>query len=163
AIALGVLSAAQPVIALAAVAALVVAYLIFSDLATGFGILMFLSFLSVLPASGSLTPAKGAGFLLALAWVARYTTVNTDVRDFAADLLAGLALATGFVLGRGGRPWLRVLGLAAIPVCALGIFISVSRGGLIAMAVMFVVSAFAAGRWRLVAVPMLVVVAAGAG
>jgi O-antigen ligase len=262
AIALGVLSAAQPLIALAAVAAAVGAYVIFSDLATGFGILMFLSFLSVLPASGSLTPAKGAGLVLALSWVARYTTVNTDVRDFAsdhptlswlmigllgwaaasviwapstgaalgelsqyfltlllipiaytavrtrrdlqialvaivlgaalaaavgivqppnaevlestratgtigdpnelaADLLAGLAIATGFVLARGERASLRLLGLAAIPLCALGIFISVSRGGLVALAVVFVVAAFAAGRWRLAAVPLLVVVAVG--
>jgi O-antigen ligase len=262
AIALGVLSAAQPLIALAAVAAAVVAYVIFSDLAAGFGILMFLSFLSVLPASGSLTPAKGAGLLLALAWVARYTTVNTDVRDFAADhptltwlmigllgwaaasviwapstsaalgglsqyfltlllipiaytavrrrrdlklalvaivlgaalaaavgilqppnaevvestratgtigdpnelaadLLAGLAIATGFVLARGERTSFRLLALAAIPLCALGIFISVSRGGLVALVVVFLVAAFAAGRWRLAAVPMLVLVAVG--
>jgi len=253
AIALGVLSAVQPVIALATVGGAVVAYIIFSDLATGFGILMFVSFLSVLPASGSLTPAKGAGFVLALAWVARYTTLNTDVRDFAADhpllswmmigllgwaaasviwapstssalgelsqyfvtlilvpiaytavrtrrdlqialvaivlgavlagavgivqppnaevlestratgtigdpnefaadLLAGLALATGFALARGARPSLRLLGLAAIPVCALGIFVSVSRGGLVALTVVFVVAAFTAGRWRLAAI-----------
>jgi len=262
AIALGVLSATQPVIALAAVGGAVIAYVIFSDLATGFGILMFVSFLTVLPASGSLTPAKGAGFLLALAWVARYTTLNTDVRDFAgdhpllswlmigllgwaaasviwapstgaalgelsqyfltlilvpiaytavrsrrdlqialiavvlgamfagavgivqppnaevlestratgtigdpnefaADLIAGLALATGFALSRGARPSLRLLGLAAIPVCILGIFVSVSRGGLVALTAVFVVAAFTAGRWRLAAVAMLLVAAIG--
>jgi O-antigen ligase len=65
------------------------------------------------------------------------------------------------VLARGERASLRMLGLAAIPLCALGIFISVSRGGLVALAVVCVVAAFAAGRWRLAAVPLLVVVAVG--
>jgi O-antigen ligase len=262
AVAFGVLSAVQPLIALAAVGAGVIAYLTLSDLAIGFAILMFLSFLAVLPTSGSLSPAKGAGLLLALAWVARfastrhgvrdffadhpllswamlallgwaaltliwaphtgpaltdisqyfltlllipiaYTAVHTrrdlkvvlaaivlgailaalvglvqppdaevvenaratgtigDPNEFAADLLVGLSLGAGLAIARGSRTSLRLLGLGAIPLCGLGIFLSVSRGGLVAMVVVFVVATFAAGRWRLAASLMLVTVAVG--
>lgn len=260
--ALGVLSAKQPVLAIAVVAAAIFAYVVFSDLAAGFGILMFLTFLAVLPTSGSLSPAKGAGLLLALAWLARYTTVTSGVRDFfadhpllswtmiaflgwaalsviwapftgsaltdvsqyfltlllipiaytavrstrdlkialiaivlgamiaaavgvvqppnpevletaratgtigdpnefAADLLAGLVVAAGFAVARGSRPSARALGLAAIPLCMLGMFISVSRGGLVAMAAVFLVAAFAAGRWRLAVIPLIFAIALG--
>lgn len=262
AIALGVLSAVQPLIAAAVVAAGVIAYLTLSDLAIGFAILMFLSFLAVLPTSGSISPAKGAGLLLALAWVARFSSTRHGVRDFfgdhpllawtmlallgwaaltlvwaphtspaltdlsqyfltlllipiaytavhtrrdlkvvlaaivlgamlaalvglvqppdaevvenaratgtigdpnefAADLLVGLALGAGFAVSRESRSRLRLLGLAAIPLCGMGIFLSVSRGGLVAMVVVFIVATFAAGRWRFAAVLMLICVAAG--
>jgi O-antigen ligase len=262
AVALGVLSAVQPVIALAAAAAGMIAYLIVSDLAIGFAILMFLSFLAVLPTSGSLSPAKGAGLLLALAWIARFTSTREGARDFfadhpllswamlallgwtaltlvwaphtgpaltdisqyfltlllipiaytavcgkrdlkvalaaivlgailaalvgivqppdaevvenaratgtigdpnefAADLLVGLSLGAGFAVARGSRTSLRLLGLAAVPLCGLGIFLSVSRGGLVAMSVVFIVAVFAAGRWRFAATTTLLIVAVG--
>jgi O-antigen ligase len=262
AVALGVLSAVQPLIALAVVGAGVIAYLTLNDLALGFAILMFLSFLAVLPTAGSLSPAKGAGLLLALAWVARFSSTRHGVRDFfadhallgwamlallgwaaltliwaphtspaltdlsqyfltlllipiaytavqsrrdlkivlaaivlgailaalvglvqppdaevvenaratgtigdpnefAADLLVGLSLGAGLAISRGSRTSLRLLGLAAIPLCGLGIFLSVSRGGLVAMVIVFIVATFAAGRWRLAATLMLMAVAAG--
>ncbi len=256
----GVLAGVQPIVAIAVAVAVVFAYVVFGDLATGFGILMFLSFLEVLPTSGALSPAKGAGFLLALAWLARFSQRTGDERDFFADhpqllwlmiaflawgaltllwasagspgltslsqyflvllllpiaytavrdkrdlrlalfaivlgailaaavgilqppneavaestratgtigdpnelaaaLLIGLALGLGFVLARGISPALRLGGLLAIPLCALGIFLSVSRGGLVALAVMFVVGAVSAGRWRTAMTAVLVAVA----
>jgi O-antigen ligase len=259
---LGVLSAVQPLIAVAVAIAGVGAYFILNDLAMGFAILMFLSFLAVLPTSGSLSPAKGAGLLLALAWLARFSTSRGTVRDFfsdhpllswavigllgwasltivwapstspaltdlsqyfltlvlipiaysaagqvrdiklilgaivlgallaaavgivqppdaavvenaratgtigdpnefAADLLVGLTLGAGFLVSRGARTSFRMLGLAAIPLCAMGIFLSVSRGGLIALVITFFVAAFAAGRWRLAVIPMLAALVLG--
>jgi O-antigen ligase len=258
----GVLAAIQPVVALAAAAACAFAYVVFADLAVGFAILMFLSFLEILPTSGSLSPAKGAGLLLALAWLARvsrrerseqafsvahphlawgmiafvgwgaltllwapaigvglnglfqysqvllllpiaYMAVRSkrdlmvvlfaivlgavvaaavgivqppnaaviestratgtigDANELAAALLVGLALGLGFVLARGSPITLRLGGLLAAPVCALGIFLSVSRGGLVSLAVMFVVGTVTAGRWRAAMTAVLVAVGVG--
>ena len=44
---------------------LVLAYVAFSDLAIGFAVLAFLSFVDTLPTSGSLSPAKAVGLLVA--------------------------------------------------------------------------------------------------
>lgn len=259
--AFGVLAGVQPLLALAVGGACVFAYVVFVDLAAGFAILMFLSFLEILPSSGTLTPAKGAGFLLAIAWLARISLRGRGERDLAADhpnliwamiafiawgaltllwapamgpgltslsqyvlvmlllpiaftavgskrdlkvvlfaivlgaivaagvsivqppneavlegtratgtigdpnelaaaLLVGVALGIGFLLARGYPVALRFGGLVAIPLCALGIFISVSRGGLVALTVMFVVAAASAGRWRPAMTAALLAVAA---
>lgn len=258
---LGVLAAFQPVIALAAVAAIAFAYVVFVNLAAGFAILAFLAFLEVLPTEGSLSPAKAAGLLLAVAWLARATSRQRGDHDFfrdypaltwllalfvawaaitlvwaaasapgitaitryvpnmlllpiactalrdrrdlrlvivaivigaviaaafglveppppeltearatgtigdpnelAAALLVGLALGAGLLLGRGLPARLRLLGAFAVPLCAAGIFLSLSRGGLIALGVVLVAGTFLAGRWRLALTAILVVVALG--
>jgi O-antigen ligase len=259
---LGVLAAIGPAIALGVAAAMVFAYIVFSDFAVGFAILAFLSFLEILPTSGSLSPAKGAGLLLAVAWLARLSLGERDERDFFADhpeltslmiaflgwgaitllwaaqtgpgitalsrylpnllllpiaytairkrrdaklvlgvivggavlaavfgilqppeasiategratgtigdpnelaaaLLVGLALAAGFALGRGRSPLLRLSALLAIPLCAAGIFLSLSRGGLVALAAVLVGGTMLAGRWRLAMTALLVTVAVG--
>jgi O-antigen ligase len=259
--ALGVVAAIGPAIAIGVAAALVFGYIVFADFAAGFAILAFLSFLEILPTSGSLSPAKGAGLLLAVAWLARLSLRERDDRDFfgdhpeltwmmiaflvwgaitliwatqtgpgitalsrylpnllllpiaytairgrrdamlvlaaivigavlaagfgilqppeasiasegratstigdpnelAAALLVGLALATGFALGRGRSPLLTLGALLAIPLCAAGIFLSLSRGGLIALAAVLVAGTVLAGRWRLAVTAILVVVAA---
>jgi putative inorganic carbon (hco3(-)) transporter len=260
--ALGVVAAIGPAIAIGVAAALVFAYIVFADFAAGFAILAFLSFLEILPTSGSLSPAKGAGLLLAVAWLARLSLRERDERDFfgdhpeltwmmiaflgwgaitllwatqtgpgitalsrylpnllllpiayaalrgrrdaklvlavivagavlaagfgilkppeasiategratgtigdpnelAAALLVGLALAAGFALGRGRWPLLRLGALLAIPLCAAGIFLSLSRGGLIALAAVLVAGTMLAGRWRLAMTAVLVAVALG--
>jgi O-antigen ligase len=82
---LGVLAALEPLIAVAAVAGIVLAYVVFADLAMGFAVLAFISFLETLPTSGSLSLAKGAGLLLAVAWLARYSLGGRNQRDFFAD------------------------------------------------------------------------------
>ena len=260
---LGLVAALQPLVAVAAVAAIVLAYIVFSDLAAGFAVLGFLSFLDTLPASSSLSPSKGAGLLLAVAWLARFSASQRDQRDLfgdhpflswtligffawatisllwvtsmsvgiesltryapnilllpiaytavrnrrdlmlvvvaivlgaivaacfgvlqppdpnvltessratgtvgdpnelAAFLLIGLALAGGVALGHWHKPLLRVTALLAVPLCAAGVFLSLSRGGLIALAVMLVAGTVFAGRWRAVLTILLVVVAAG--
>jgi O-antigen ligase len=257
----GVLAAINPIIALGVVAALVFAYVVFADAAGGFAILAFLSFLDVLPTSGSLSPAKGAGLLLVIAWLARFSLREQGERDFfsdhpqlsmaifaflawdsvtllwatdtsagltalsrflpnmlllpiaytavregrdvklvlgavlagavvaaafgvlkppdasiategratgtigdpnelAAALLVGLALATGFLLGRALSPGKRLFALVAIPMCAGGIFLSLSRGGLIALAATLVAGPIFAGRWRLAMTAVLLTVVA---
>ena len=56
----GVLAAIQPLIAVGVVGAIVLAYVVFNDLAMGFAVLAFVSFLDTLPTSGALSLAKGA-------------------------------------------------------------------------------------------------------
>ncbi|HEX3911692.1 MAG TPA: O-antigen ligase family protein [Solirubrobacteraceae bacterium] len=260
---LGLIAALQPLIAVAAVAAIVLAYVVFNDLAAGFAVLAFLSFLETLPASSSLSPAKGAGLLVAIAWLARfsssareqgdlfadhpflswsligffvwatvsllwstslgvgvesltryapnilllpiaYTAIRNrrdlmlvvvaivlgailaavfgvlqppspdvitessratgtvgDPNELAAFLLIGLALAGGVALKRGGSPLLRTTAIFALPLCLAGIFLSLSRGGLVALGVMMIAGTLFAGRWRVAIAIVLVVVAAG--
>jgi O-antigen ligase len=245
---LGGLAAVQPVVAVGAAVAIVFVYVVFTDLVAGVAVLGLLSFLAILPQSGSLSLAKGAGLVLALAWIARVSLGEHDERSFFADhaqlawlmiaffgwavltlvwaeqmgvglaalsryapnllllpiaytavrqerdlkvvlaaivfgavmaavfgllqpssssiestratstvgdpnelagaLLVGLAIGAGFAVARGSSLALRLGGLLAVPLCAAGIFLSVSRGGLIALGVMLVVGTLAAGRWR---------------
>jgi O-antigen ligase len=262
---LGVIAALQPLIAVALVAGMVLTYVVFSDLAAGFAVLAFLSFLEQL-ASGSLSPAKAAGLLLAVAWLARFSLADRSERGFFADffadhpyltwtliaffgwatisllwapqvsasttalqryapnlllipigyaavrtrrdlaivvgaiifgamvaaafavltppdpaiveesaratgtigdpnelaaaLLVGLALGVGFSLGRGRVPLMRLVAAVAVPLCLAGIFLSLSRGGLVALAAMMLAGTLFAGRWRLAIALMLVAVAA---
>lgn len=260
---LGLVAALQPLIAIGIVGAIVFAYFVFSDLALGFAILAFLGFLDTLPTSGALSLDKAAGLLLAVAWVAKYTTAAADKRDFFADyphltwaliaffawgvlsllwapatgtaleslsryapdilllpiaytairtrrdlmlvagaivcgavlaagfgllqppesslveegsratgtvgdpnelaafLLAGLAIAAGFALGRANSPPLRLAAAVAVPLCAAGIFLSLSRGGLVALGVVLVAGTMFAGRWRLAITGMLIAVVLG--
>jgi O-antigen ligase len=259
---LGVLAVVGPVIAIGVAAATVFAFVVFADLATGFATLAFLSFVDILPTSGSLSLAKGVGLLLAVAWLVRLSTHERGRQDFFADhpqltwlmiaflgwatltlvwasqtgpgvtalsryvpnilllpiaytavrgrrdlmlaltaillgailaagfgvlqppnpsiaaegratgtigdpnelaaaLLIGLALGAGFALARGLSPRLRLAGALAVPLCAAGIFLSVSRGGLIALGALLVAGTVLAGRWRGAVTAILVAVAAG--
>ncbi len=260
---LGVLAAVQPLIALAAAIGLVLAYVVFTDLAWGFAILAFLSFLETLPSSSALSPGKAVGLLLAVAWLARFSSAQRGERDFfkdhpmltwvlilffgwgclsllwstslgtgvtalsryapnillipigytairtrrdlrivlgaivagaivagtfsvlqppdptlieessratgtvgdpnelAAFLLVGLALGAGIVLGRANSVSMRVLAAVAVPLCAFGILLSLSRGGLVAFGAALVAGTVFAGRWRIPITATLLVVAIG--
>ena len=258
---MGLLAGSAPLVAVAAVAGIGFVALVFTDLAAGLAVLGFLSFLEVLPTSGSLSLPKAAGLLLAVAWVARiltrererdffaefpaltwalvafiawamltlvwakdpspgitaiirylpnvlllpiaYTAVRTrrdltlvlgalvlgavvaasfgivkppgpeviearatgtigDPNELAAALLVGLALGAGFTLSRQGNLAVRAGGAIAVPICALGIFLSLSRGGLIALAAALLAGTVLAGRWR-AAMAVLLVITASAG
>lgn len=258
---LGLLAAIQPLVAVAVAGAIVFVYVVFTDLAMGLAVLGLLSFLDVLPQSGALSLAKGAGLVLALAWIARfglsvrgeqdffadhshlawlliaffgwgvltlswaeqtglgltalsryapnlllvpiaYTAVRRqrdlklvlaaivlgaviaalfgiaqppassvestratgtvgDPNELAAALLVGLALGAGFAVARRSSPALRLGGLLGVPLCAAGIFLSVSQGGLIALGAMLATGTVAAGRWRAAVTALFVALAAG--
>lgn len=255
----GLIAAVNPLVAVGAALGLVFAFVVFADLALGFATLGFLGFLEVLPTSGGLSLSKGAGLLLALAWLARlftrqregdffteypaltwlmlafltwasltllwaaqtgagttaisryfldmlllplaFTAVRTrrdlvivlaaiaigafvaaafgivkpptteviegratgtigDPNELAAALIVGLALAAGLMLSRGRSPALRLGGLLVIPFCAAGVFMSLSRGGLIALIALLLAGPFLAGRWRPAMAGLLVLVVA---
>jgi O-antigen ligase len=91
----------------------------------------------------------------------RATGTIGDPNELAAALLLGLGLGAGLALSRGRSLALRLGGAMAIPICAAGIFLSLSRGGLIALGVMLVAGPVLGGRWRGIMTGFLVLVAAG--
>ena len=91
----------------------------------------------------------------------RATGTVGDPNELAAFLLAGLAVAAGFALGRAHSPPVRLGAAIAVPLCAAGIFLSLSRGGLLALAVMLIAGTVLAGRWRLAVAGLLVAIALG--
>lgn len=81
---LGLVAAVNPLVAVGVALGLVFAFVVFTDLAVGFAVLGFLSFLDVLPTSGGLSLSKGAGLLLAMAWLARLFTRQRE-GDFFSE------------------------------------------------------------------------------
>jgi O-antigen ligase len=91
----------------------------------------------------------------------RATGTVGDPNELAAFLLAGLAVAAGFALGRGHSPAVRLASSVAVVLCAGGVFLSLSRGGLVALSALLVAGAVFAGRWRLAITAILVAVVVG--
>jgi O-antigen ligase len=85
----------------------------------------------------------------------RATGTIGDPNQFAAVLVVGLALAGAFVMAPLTAGGLRVVAAGSALLCVLGIFLSLSRGGLIAMGCAILASVVVAGRWR----PILAVAA----
>jgi O-antigen ligase len=73
-----------------------------------------------------------------------------DPNEFAAVLVVGLVLAGTFVVDRETSPTLRLAAGGSAFLCVMGILLSLSRGGLIAMACALIASVFIGGRWRTV-------------
>lgn len=71
-----------------------------------------------------------------------------DPNELASVLVAGVALSAAFVANTKRGSIGRLAAIAAVCLCVFGIFLTVSRGGLIALAVALIVSLFLAGRWR---------------
>lgn len=94
-------------------------------------------------AAGLVSPPADAGFE-----PSRATGTVGDANELAAALVAGGALAAAFAVNRGFSSAARMLAAGAAGLCLLGIFLSLSRGGLIALAVALVVAVAFSGRWR---------------
>jgi O-antigen ligase len=77
--------------------------------------------------------------------------------ELASLLVTALFLAGGLLLALRNAPALRALCLGAVGICLLGIFLTLSRAGLVALAAALVASVFIGGRRR-VAVGLLVLV-----
>jgi O-antigen ligase len=79
-----------------------------------------------------------------------------DPNDLAAVLVSGLALAAAMTRWKSAPRIVRLGAAIAAAMCLLGILLSVSRGGLVALGFTLVAGAIFAGRWR----PYLVLVTA---
>lgn len=78
----------------------------------------------------------------------RVTGTIGDANELAAALLLGLFVAGGFAANPGFPPRWRVSCLAVLTLSLAGIMLSLSRGGLIALAVAMLIGVVVSGRWR---------------
>ena len=79
-----------------------------------------------------------------------------EPNELAAVLVAGIVLSAGLAMVVRG-PLLRLMLIGAACMCLLSTFLTLSRGGLIALAVAMVALVFVAGRWRVPAAGLAVV------
>jgi O-antigen ligase len=82
----------------------------------------------------------------------RLTGAGLDPNELASVLVAGVALSAALAINLRRSPELWLASLAAGAFCLLGIFLTVSRGGVLALSAMLVAAIFFAGKWRLQAV-----------
>ena len=92
---------------------------------------------------------------------ARLEGTALDPNELASVLVAGVALSAAFAANMKSQPGLRFAGSAAAAFCVLGIFLTVSRGGLVALAASLVAAIFMAGRWRPLAIVATLLIASG--
>jgi O-antigen ligase len=80
--------------------------------------------------------------------VGRLSGAGGDPNETAAAMVAGLALATALGIAVRGKPLVRLACAAAGVICMLALFLTSSRGGLIALAVALIAAVFLGGRRR---------------
>lgn len=93
--------------------------------------------------------------------VSRLGGAGVDPNQLAATLVASLALAAAFAAGWRREPMVRMAAVAVIGFCALSVFLSLSRGGLVAMGAALIVAVLTGGRWRAGAAVLLAAVVIG--
>lgn len=81
-----------------------------------------------------------------------------EPNEFAALIVAALMLLAALAGGARKSPGLRMVAVAAAVLCTVTVFLTLSRGGLVALAVGLVVAVAVAGRWRGVAAVLAIVV-----
>ena len=89
----------------------------------------------------------------------RIESGSFDPNQLAATLVSALVFAGALLIGWRRSPPVVVFASAAIAVCTTGIFLSLSRGGLVALGVALVAGCFLGGRWRSVALVGMAVAA----
>lgn len=80
--------------------------------------------------------------------VGRVGGTLAEPNEFAAVLVAGVCLAGASAAAARRSPALRLAACAAAVLCVAGVFLSVSRAGLIALAFVLLAGVWIAGRWR---------------
>jgi O-antigen ligase len=104
---------------------------------------------------GILSPVdSGAG--------ARLQSSLLDPNELAAVMLAGVALSVASALLNRGRGGFQIASLAAGGFCVLALFLTASRGGLIALGIMMLFAIIVAGRWRLAVLVVSLLMASSA-
>jgi O-antigen ligase len=80
--------------------------------------------------------------------VGRLAGAGGDPNETAAAMVAGLALATALAVAVRGKPLVRMACTVAAVVCMFALFLTSSRGGLIALAVALLAAVLLGGRRR---------------
>lgn len=115
---------------------------------------------AIAAAYGLVSPPASPG-ALDTADAARATGTIGDANEFAAVLVAGLALALALAVGPLTSFYVRALAIATSAMCVMAIFLTLSRGGLVALAVAMLASVAMAGRWRPALAALAAVVVVG--
>ena len=84
-----------------------------------------------------------------------------DPNELAAVLVVGLLLSAALTVVRSVPGPIRVCAMGAGLLCVVGIALSLSRGGLLALGVALLIGVFVAGRWRVHMTALTVIVAVG--
>lgn len=88
----------------------------------------------------------------------RLASTLLDPNELAALMVAGLVLGAALAAVPRGSPGWRLLAGAGALLCAIGVCLTVSRGGLVALGVVLLASLFFAGRWRRLAAPAVLLI-----
>jgi O-antigen ligase len=94
--------------------------------------------------------------------VTRVSGTIGDPNELASVLVGGTVLAAGLAATLKRAPLLRMAAGTASALCAAGIFLSLSRGGLVALAFALLAAIVVAGRWRVQAMVLALLVGIGA-
>jgi O-antigen ligase len=79
-----------------------------------------------------------------------------NANETAAALVAGGALAAALSVALRGKPILRLASAIVVPLCIFAVFLTLSRGGLVALAVSLIAAVVMAGRRRGAAIAVTV-------
>lgn len=92
---------------------------------------------------------------------ARLEGTALDPNELASVLVAGTALLAGVTANIKNHNGLRFAAFCSIGLCVLGIFLTVSRGGLLALGVALIAAMIIGGRWRPLAFLAAILIACG--
>lgn len=84
-----------------------------------------------------------------------------NANETATALAVGIALAGALALALRDKPWLRLGAALGVPLCLFALFLTVSRGGLVALVAVLVATVLMAGRRRKAALVAVAVAVLG--
>jgi O-antigen ligase len=94
--------------------------------------------------------------------VSRLGGAGEDPNELAYLLVASIPIAAAFAAGWRNSPLVRVASISLIAFCVAGVFLSVSRSGLISLGVALLAGVVVGGRWRRAAAALLLVLSVSA-
>lgn len=94
--------------------------------------------------------------------VSRVSGTIGDPNELAAVLVPGAILGAALAVVLKRSPLLRMMALGSAALCVAGVFLTLSRGGLVAFGVALVMAVVIGGRWRAQALMLAAVVLMGA-
>jgi O-antigen ligase len=91
----------------------------------------------------------------------RISSEGLNADELATALVAGAAIAGAFAIGWRDKPLVRALALAMVATFLIGVLLTVSRAGLVALAVALIATVGFGARWRPLAATLLVALSLG--
>jgi O-antigen ligase len=104
--------------------------------------------IGALLAGALLAAAYGVVFPVEADSSGRLSGAIGNANETATALAVGVALAGGLAVALRGHPALQLTAMIGVPLCMLALFLTVSRGGIVALAAVLVAGVFIAGPKR---------------